>query len=149
MVGFKYFPTLFGDSSLMRALHTSSSGANVQTKRLDVVAQNLANMYSTGLNPGDDPYTRKTISFRNQLDRKSGVHRVIVDKIGKDKTPFVEEYDPSHPASNESGYVKKPNVNRHVEIRDMQEAMRAHHVNLSMIKVLRDMMEKLIAVIAR
>jgi flagellar basal-body rod protein FlgC len=146
---FIYNPVLFGNSPLSKALYTASSGMLSQNTRLEVVAQNLANAHTTATNPNENPYSRKTISFRNQLDRRSGIHRVIVNKVGRDETPFSEEYDPSHPAADENGMVKMPNVNRHIELRDMHEAMRAHHVNLNMVKVIRDMIEKTIAIMAR
>lgn len=133
----------------MRSLHTSSSGVSVQKFRLEVVAQNLANAHVTGTEPGQDPYARKTISFKSDFDRKMGVHRVVVKKIGRDKAPFSEEYDPNHPAADENGIVKMPNVNRHADIRDMHEAMRAHHVNLTMIKVIKDMIEKTLSMISK
>jgi flagellar basal-body rod protein FlgC len=142
-------PILFNNSPLMKALHTSASAMKVQMSRLEVVAQNLANVHTTGTNSKENPYTRKTISFKSDVDRRTGVHRVSVKKIGIDSTPFGEDYDPGHPAADENGMVKLPNVDRHIELKDMNEAMRAHHVNMSMIKIIREMFEKTIAIMSK
>lgn len=140
---------LFTNSPLMKALQTSSSAVKVQMSRLEIIAQNLANAHTTGTNSKENPYTRKTISFKSDIDRRNNIHRVSVKNIGVDSAPFGEEYDPGHPAADEHGMVKLPNVNRHVELKDMNEAMRAHHINMSMIKVIREMFEKTIAIMSR
>ncbi|MDP1724047.1 MAG: flagellar basal body rod protein FlgC [Alphaproteobacteria bacterium] len=149
MSAFGNSPILFNNSPLMKALQTSASAMKVQMSRLEVVAQNLANAHTTGTNAKENPYTRKTISFKSDVDRRTGVHRVSVKKIGVDSTPFGEEYDPGHPAADENGMIKLPNVNRHIELKDMNEAMRAHHVNMSMIKIIREMFEKTIGIMSK
>lgn len=142
-------PALFNNSPLIRALQTAASAMKVQMSRLEIVAQNLANANTTGAHPNENPYARKTISFKSDIDRRSGIHRVSVKSIGVDSTPFGQEYDPGHPAADEHGMVKLPNVNRHIELRDMNEAMRAHHVNMSMIKIIREMFEKTISIMSK
>ena len=39
-----------------------------QSKRLRVVTENLANAQSTGKTPGAEPYTRRVVTFENELD---------------------------------------------------------------------------------
>ncbi|HSK38429.1 MAG TPA: flagellar basal body protein, partial [Arenibaculum sp.] len=93
------------------AMRISAAGMKVQGARLKVIAENLANANSTGETPNDLPYRRKTISFRNMLDRELGVETVQVSRIGVDASDFQRRYDPSHPSADAGGYVLFPNVN--------------------------------------
>jgi flagellar basal-body rod protein FlgC len=137
------------NSPLLKALRTAASGANVQNQRLKVIAENIAGSQITPTKPGESPYARKVISFKTQFDKKQGVHKAAVKVISKDKTPFPEEYDPTHPAADENGMVKMPNVNWQAEVRDYHEAMRSHQVNLNLIQVTRRMIEEHIRIIGR
>src|SRR3954453_11003651 len=96
---------------LNKALNIAARGMDVQTTRLRVIAENLANQDTTGSTPGADPYRRKTVSFENRVDRALGTETVRVKEIGQDKSVFAQRYDPSHPAANAQGYVKTSNVN--------------------------------------
>jgi flagellar basal-body rod protein FlgC len=49
------------------------------------------------------------------------------------------EYDPSHPAADAAGYVKRPNVDTLIESMDMREAQRAYEANLNVIETARAM----------
>jgi flagellar basal-body rod protein FlgC len=124
---------------LSSALRVAASGLDVQSARLRVVAENLANAQSTGATPGSDPYQRKTIAFSAEMDRVSGASLVEVGEIGTDKTPFRVEYDPAHPAADDSGYVKLPNVNMLIEMADMREANRSYEADLQIVKQARQM----------
>ena len=69
---------------LAAALKVAASGLGVQSERLRVVSENLANAQSTGGTPGSEPYRRKTISFAAELDRATGGSLVEVNEIGRD-----------------------------------------------------------------
>jgi flagellar basal-body rod protein FlgC len=117
----------------------SSAGLEAQSARLRVVSENIANANSTGKTPGSDPYSRKTITFRSELDRTLGAASVSVKDLGQDEAPFPVEYDPGDPAADENGMVKKPNVNMLIEMADMREANRSYQANLQMMKQARAM----------
>ena len=117
----------------------AGSGLQAQSMRLRVVSENLANFDSTGKTPGANPYTRKTISFTDELDEQLGADLVKVDRIGLDKKPYRMEYDPDHPAADEKGYVKHPNVNMLVELSDMREANRSYEANMQVVKQAREL----------
>ncbi|KLK94339.1 flagellar basal body rod protein FlgC [Microvirga vignae] len=119
---------------LIASTRLSSSGLEAQSARLRVISENVANAQSTGRTPGSDPYTRKTIAFRSELDRALGASSVAVKEIGTDDAPFPVEYDPGNPAADENGMVKKPNVNMLIEMADMREANRSYQANLQMMK---------------
>ena len=125
---------------LQASLRIAASGLDAQSTRLRVVSENRANAQSTGHTPGADPYTRKTISFATVLDRASDTPLVKVSDIGQDATPFEVEYLPGHPAADERGYVKMPNVNIAVEMADMRQANRSYEANLQIIKRTRELL---------
>lgn len=119
---------------LIASTKLSSAGLEAQSARLRVISENVANAQSTGRTPGSDPYTRKTITFKSELDRVLGASSVSVKEIGTDEAPFPVEYDPGNPAADENGMVKKPNVNMLIEMADMREANRSYQANLQMMK---------------
>ncbi len=129
---------------LTNALAISSRGMDVQTTRLRVIAENLANQDSTGSTKGADPYRRKTITFENKLDRALGQTTVKVKEIGQDKSDLPLRFDPSNPAADAAGYVKLPNVNSFTEVMDMREAQRSYSANLSVMQVTRSMLTRTI-----
>ncbi|CAN5117861.1 flagellar basal body rod protein FlgC [soil metagenome] len=125
---------------LQISLKVAASGLDVQSARMRIIAENLANAQSTGRTPGSDPYSRKTITFASVLDRASEAPLVEVGDIGVDKTPFSVEYQPGNPAADEKGYVKMPNVNMALEMADMRETNRSYEANLQMIRRTRELL---------
>jgi flagellar basal-body rod protein FlgC len=119
---------------LQASLRIAGSGMEVQSMRLRVISENVANAQATGTTPGSDPYVRKTIAFDNEIDRATGVQTVRVKRIGLDNQPFKVELDPGNPAADEKGFVKLPNVNLLVELADMREANRSYEANLEVVK---------------
>ena len=117
----------------------AASGLEAQSHRVRVVSENMANADSTGKTPGANPYSRKTISFATEVDDLLGVNLVRIDRIGYDDSPFRIEHDPDHPAADELGNVKHPNVNMLVELADMREANRSYEANLQVMKQAREL----------
>lgn len=124
---------------LQVALKVAASGLEVQSKRVRIVAENMANAQSTGNTPGAAPYTRKTISFETEIDQLTGANFVRVESIDFDSSPYPIEHDPGHPAADAKGYVRLPNVNVLVEMADMREASRTYEANLQVIRQAREM----------
>jgi flagellar basal-body rod protein FlgC len=135
--------------ALMSSIAIASSGLKAQSMRMRVVAENVANANSTASTPGGDPYRRKTITFEAELDRSLGASLVEVKSIGVDRSSFKQVYDPSHPAADEDGYVKMPNVSTLIEMADMREATRAYEANLNMIEQARSMLMRTTDLIRR
>lgn len=117
----------------------AAAGLDVQSHRMRIIAENMANTQSTANTPGGDPYTRKTIVFSNDFDEALGANVVGVEQIGKDPSPYRVERNPSHPAADADGNVKYPNVNILVEMADMRESNRSYEANLQMMKQSRSM----------
>lgn len=124
---------------LEASLKIAGSGLEAQSARLRIVSENLANAQSTGLTPGANPYTRKTVTFASEMDRVAGVDLVRVRNIGFDRAPFRIEQDPGNPAADANGFVKLPNINIVMEMADMREANRSYEANLQIVKQTRDL----------
>ncbi|MBP2303030.1 flagellar basal body rod protein FlgC [Azospirillum picis] len=132
---------------LYKSMAVSASGMKAQGTRLKVISENLANANTTAETPGDLPYRRKTVTFRNELDRTMDVDKVRVAKVDVDKSDFQRRYDPSHPSADADGYVLLPNVNTVVEAMDMREAQRSYEANLSAIDTARQMLTRTIDIL--
>jgi len=132
-------------SPILDAMAISASGMQTQGTRIRVISENIANANTTGTTPGADPYTRQTISFANELDRADGIRKVVVDDIGQDRSSdYTLRFEPDHPASNEAGYVKYPNVSTLIEVMDSREAQRSYDANIGMIEQTRSMIQRTI-----
>ncbi len=129
---------------IAKALAISARGMDVQTARLRIIAENLANQDSTGSTPGAEPYRRKVISFENRMDKALGVETVRVRNVAPDRSELPQRFDPSHPAADAKGYVRTPNVNSFIEVMDMREAQRGYSANLNVMEVTRAMLTRTI-----
>lgn len=129
---------------LLNAMEIAAKGMRAQGVRMRVISQNLANSETTGSKPGEDPYQRQIVTFKNVLERNKGVNFVMVDKVVKDQSEFKLKYDPQHPAADGNGYVKLPNVNSLIEMMDMREAQRSYEANLGIIDMTRSMLVRAI-----
>jgi flagellar basal-body rod protein FlgC len=129
---------------LSTALQISASGMKAQGTRLRVIAENLANAQSIGEGPGDTPYRRQVVTFRDVFDRELGATRVEIGDVGLDPSTFPRRFEPSHPAADAEGYVTYPNVNSLIEMMDMREAQRSYEANMSVIESARSMLTRTI-----
>ena len=132
---------------LQVTMKVAASGLQAQSDRVRVVSENMANAQSTAKTAGADPYTRKTVSFESEIDRLTGANLVKIESVDFDRSPFRLEHDPGHPAADEAGYVKLPNVNLLIEMADMREANRSYEANLQVIKQAREMISMTIALL--
>ncbi len=124
---------------LALSVDVAASGLKAQSERLRIVSENLANAQSTGRTPGSDPYQRKTVSFISALDPDSGGAYVRINSVERDTTAFPIEYDPTHQAADENGFVKLPNINVLIEMADMTEANRSYEANLQVVRQAREL----------
>ena len=58
-------------ADLNSSIAIASSGMKAQSARIKVISENIANADTAALSPTTDPYTRKTITFKNVLDRQN------------------------------------------------------------------------------
>ncbi|MDR7865450.1 MAG: flagellar basal body rod protein FlgC [Sporomusaceae bacterium] len=133
------------------AIDAAASGMTAERLRMDVIANNLANVNSTRTAEGG-PYRRQMAVFAPRsggstfgqmlaasFDGGAGV-RVV--GIVKDSSPFKMVFDPKHPDANADGYVSMPNVNVVAEMVDMMTATRAYEANVTAVNAAKGMATK-------
>lgn len=125
---------------MWNTMMVSAYGMRAQGERTRVISENIANAGTAALTPDGNPYTRKIITFKNEMDKQYDTDLVKVKDISADhKTDYTLKYMPDHPGANAAGYVKMPNVNMVVELSDMREAQRSYEANLGMMENYRSM----------
>jgi len=128
-------------TDMQDAMVISSYGMRAQGERTRVISENIANASTGAVHPDSEPYSRKVITFENELNRKYGHKTVVVEDITDDRRQdFPLKFMPDHPGANAEGYVRMPNVNMLIELNDMREAQRSYEANLGMIEQSRSMM---------
>ncbi|HEX7799187.1 MAG TPA: flagellar basal body rod protein FlgC [Asticcacaulis sp.] len=130
-----------------QTMAVAASALKAQQARMRIIAENIANADSTGRTPGSDPYRRQIPIFTTSpVDGATGVQ---LARVAQDTTDFTQEYDPSNPAADAKGYVKKPNVDPLIETMDMREAQRAYEANMNVIDTARDMTSKILDILQK
>jgi flagellar basal-body rod protein FlgC len=156
-------------SGLFKAIEVSATGLSLQRKKMDVVAQNIANAETTRTEKGG-PYRRKrvvvsgvkeSVPFRTEMSRaRSKLARThtkhlsggvktsqnIVD-ISKARGEEIVDpasghrlvHDPDHPDADENGMVKMPDIEIVTEMVDMMAASRAYEANTMAILTSKEM----------
>ena len=131
------------------ALRVSSSGLSAQRIRMNLAANNLANINTTKTAEGG-PYRRKDVVLASQpLEKTFGdtlesqmtgeLSEVRVAGIIEDPRPLHTIHDPHHPDADKDGYVKMPNINLMEEMVNMISATRSYEANVTAIKASKDM----------
>ena len=127
---------------LTKSTEIAISGMKAQSQRLRIVSENLANSDSTAQTPEGTPYRRKVVTFKNELNRVTGVNAVKIDKVRPDTAEFQRRFDPKHPAADRDGYILAPNINPLIELMDMREAQRSYEANMNVITTSRTMLTR-------
>ena len=129
------------------SMAVTAAGMRVQSERMKVISENIANADSTSPTPGGDPYRRKVPTVTSKFDRELGVHLVENGKTVRDKSEFRSQYDPGNPNADKQGYVKLPNVDPLIEIMDMREAQRSYEADLTVMTSTKQMMASAISLL--
>ena len=131
----------------LKTISVAASGLKAQSGRMRVIAENIANADSTADKPGADPYRRKVPSFSRRFDKDLEASVVDLGHVRADRSPFRTRFDPGHPAADQNGEVKLPNVNPLVETMDMREAQRSYEANLNLISATRRMISRTLEIL--
>ena len=129
---------------ITKSMATAASGMRVQSDRMRVIAENIANADSTAERPGAAPYRRKIVTFERRFDRELDAQTLQLGRVARDQQPFRTRLEPGHPAANAKGEVQLPNVNSTVELMDMREAQRSYEAGLNVITATRRMLQRTI-----
>lgn len=120
---------------LQASQRISAQGMLAQNQRLKIISQNIANASSTSASPDKEPYRRKMPVLKNKYDPNLKADVVKLDKIVRDKSDFQLRYEPQHPAADQNGYVRYPNVQIPLETVDAKEAQRTYEANMSALEI--------------
>ena len=125
-------------------INATASALNAEKVRMDVVAENIANAYTTrGLD--GKAYQRKTVAFESLLSTERG-GGVRIAEIGNDSTPGELVHNPQHPHADKVGMVRMPNVSVSTEMVDLLAASRAYEANLAVVRNARQMAARALAI---
>lgn len=140
--------------SLLSTMDISSSGLSCERTRMEIIAQNIANIDTTKAD-GGAPYRRKVPVFKEALQTRLSMSKdpanfkgagVKVAEIVADNTPPLMIFDPQHPHADQDGFVLKPNINLADEIVDSISASRAYGANVTVFNATKAMALKALTI---
>ncbi|MBS3734245.1 MAG: flagellar basal body rod protein FlgC [Phycisphaerae bacterium] len=107
------------------------SGLRAQSRRMNVIAENLANAHTTRTT-GGGAYRRKEVVLDTAGDDPTGVR---IETIRTDnETPLKRVRMPGHPDADGDGFVTLPNVSIPTEMMNLVVASRAYQANAAVLK---------------
>lgn len=125
----------------------SRSALDVEWQRMQIVAQNLANANTTGIN-GRGSYVPRTLISGSDGGFAAAIGRVKtfaeprgvkVMGIETRADPVRRVYDPSHPAADEEGFVSYPNIDHAAEMVTLMRTARIYESNLTALSLAQQM----------
>ena len=131
----------------LKSIAIAASGMRAQAGRMRIISENIANSESTASSPGGDPYRRRIVTFRDEVDRQLDAHTVKLGQVQTDTSPFRTRHEPDNPLADAKGEVKYPNVNPLVEITDFRDAQRSYEANINVISSTRRMLQRTIDIL--
>jgi flagellar basal-body rod protein FlgC len=141
-------------NQILSGMEISASGLTGERLRMEVAANNLANMHSTRTREGG-PYRRQQVQFEAAMDEyfltgvssADSLHGVRVLGLTPDESPFRIVHDPGHPDADQSGNVSMPNVDLSREMVDLVTSSRAYEANLKSLETFRQLAEQALALL--
>ena len=157
---------------LMNASKISGTALAAHRTKMNVIAENLANVDTTRTKEGG-PYRRKMVvfkgddidSFKSVIEKNKKKNRlagiefspiefdgekkedkgtgVRVDQFVRSQQDFRLVHNPAHPdADPKTGYVKMPNVDHLTEVADMLVAKRSYEASVTALSTTKDLVTK-------
>lgn len=126
----------------------SASGMTSERLRLDLIANNVANMNTASRpnDPNNPVYRRRVPLFAEQLRQSMSVNGLQPKGMGVKVRAIVEDpapprivNDPNHPLADEQGNVAYPNINIVNEMVDMITASRSYEANVTTLNAAKSM----------
>ena len=139
-------------SGIFNAMDVAATGMTAQRTRMDIIAQNIANVNTTRDENGE-VYKRQTVVFQqnsnvtfdtvlsNKLESFQA-KGVKIAAIVEDSTEGAMVYDPTHPDADENGYVTYPNVNTVTEMTNLIDASRSYEASATAFEAAKSMAAK-------
>ena len=139
------------------SIDISASGMRAQRLRMELIANNLANVETTSARQevvrtpeGDTyirhtPYRRKVALFQPGIRGQSKTLGVTAVRVVEDHSDFRQEFNPGHehavrvPGAEDFGRLYLPNVNPMIEMVDMISASRSYEANVTAVDAFKAM----------
>jgi len=151
---------------IFSSINIAATGLSANRVRLDVIADNMANVNSTRTTEGG-PFKRSRVIMKPKVESPywrspflpqsldngigKGVRVVEVQKDRSTEPRYV--YDPAHPdailSGPREGYVEMPNVDVVTEMVDMISASRSYEANAAIIEGSKTMFQRALDIGAR
>jgi flagellar basal-body rod protein FlgC len=142
-----------GFDNLLSATNISSTGLSAERRRMEVIANNIANAFSTRT-PEGGPYRRQEVVFSSVLNNRMRAGRsgsqyggVRVVDVTDDMSEMPKVYNPGHPDADRDGFVTMPNVQLPMEMVNLITANRAYEANMKILQAFRQQVDQALLLI--
>src|SRR6201986_653789 len=119
----------------------SGSAVSAQSKRLNVVASNLANADAVA-GPDGQAFKARQVQFETQPADGSEVAGVRVSGVLETPAPVRRVLEPGNPLADSDGYVTHSNVNVVDEMVNMISASRSYQNNVEVMNTAKNLLLK-------
>lgn len=134
----------------MKAMEISRTGLDVEWRRLEIIAENIANVSTTRTASGKAYQVRRLLSgpaadFAAFLSNKGADRKLLgVSVYGVEtiSTPQHKVHDPSHPHADADGFISLPGLDMAAEMTLMVKTSRAYESNIVAMNIARQMYAK-------
>jgi flagellar basal-body rod protein FlgC len=145
-----------GFENLLSATNISASGLSAERQRMEVIANNIANAFSTRT-PEGGPFRRQEVIFATVLNDRLRAGRagrageqyggVRVVEVADDEGEMPRVYNPGHPDADRDGFVTMPNVQLPIEMVNLITANRAYEANMKVLQAFRQQVDQALLLI--
>jgi flagellar basal-body rod protein FlgC len=131
----------------MDPMQISRTGLDVEWRRMEVIAANLANLNTTRTAMGDAYQPLRLVSgprmsFNAELTRAEALNGVQVYGVEPTTDAPRRVYEPTHPHADTEGYVTYPGLDHAGEMTLLLQTARAYEANLVALNAGRQMYAK-------
>ncbi len=127
---------------MIGAISSALSGLVAASKKVEVSAENIANLSTAGaLDPADGPAPYET---QTVIQKTNDVGGVLAEAIPKDPG-FVEAYAPDSPFANEDGLIGVPNTDLAEEAVNLKIAELTYKANITTLKAAEELNDELLS----
>lgn len=130
-------------------MQISRSGLDVEWQRLQVIAQNLANLNTSKTASGEPFHPMRlvsgpNVSFADALGNTDAARPTTVHVMGVEAMPSGTRrvYDPTDPQADAQGFVNLPQIDQASEMTLMIRTARSYEANLTALGIARQMFMK-------
>jgi flagellar basal-body rod protein FlgC len=131
----------------MNAMEISRTGLDVEWRRLEIIAQNIANANSVATATGEPYRAQRLLSGPAMSYAEVAANRaqpnalrgVSVYSIEAQNLPSRRVYEPGHPQADAEGYVSYPGFDHAAEMTLMIKTSRAYEANIVAMNAARQM----------